>query len=116
MTEVVIRAAKAIITKTIDLQARRLPDTDLAITLRKVPITMTCTQMLVCRNGVWVADGTRLTVTRGAERSHGTKKFVALTWSEAQEELAGFARRKFQYPLERELNKMAAFRDECASR
>ncbi len=112
--EVVLRAARAIITKVADLQERRLPDVDLTVDIRVAPYRLTCVEIWVCRSGSWVLERKRLSITRtGPTRSGGRRTWTALTWAEAQERLADFAARSYRRRLERALREMADFRRAC---
>ena len=106
-------AAKAIIQKVPELQARRLPDTDVTVYVEYEAYTMTCTSILTCKQGEWVETGRRLTVERGARSKGRLTPQTALTWAQAQAYIARAAQIHVGRGLPRELRKMKRFQDDC---
>ena len=114
VAKVAIDAAGAIITKVTKLQERRLNDVDLTVTIKAEPITLTCAEVWVCRNGVRVLDKKRLTIEKGHTMSIGSRHWDNLTWAQAHERAASFGAGRYQRSLKRALRDLAEFQAKCA--
>lgn len=86
----VANIASVIVRKVPELQARRLPDCELSVSIIRRTLRATCTEIWVCRDGRWVKDRTKFTLTVVGEGRAGTRRYDALTWDQAQATIASF--------------------------
>lgn len=78
------KISSVIIGKVPELQERRLPDCDVQGTFRYNVYKAECVEIWVCRNGQWVKDRARFTLTLISKSSGRMTKRRALTWAQAQ--------------------------------
>ncbi len=114
--ELAAQVAGAIVKAVPEWQERRLPDVELTIQWRAAPFALTCTEIEVCRNGVWVPARHRFTLERtGPDRSGGSRNLGGgFTWADAQREIQRWAG-VFSRGQQRALAQMKDFKDACAS-
>lgn len=84
------KIASVIVRKVPELQARRMTDCDLTISVIRRTLRATCSETWVCRDGRWVMDGTTFTLSFVREVKTGERRFEALTWSQAQKQIEEF--------------------------
>lgn len=78
------KISSVIIGKVPELQERRLPDCDVQGIIKYNVFKAECVEIWVCRNGQWVKDRTRFTLTHINKSSGRMTKRRALTWAQAQ--------------------------------
>lgn len=110
----VAKIASVIVGKVPELQARRLPDCDLTITVVRRALRATCSETWVCRDGRWVMDGTTFTLSFVREGKTGGKRFTALTWNQAQAEIERFETIQINQ-LQNALDQIARMEARCGS-
>lgn len=78
------KISSVIIGKVPELQERRLPDCDVQGIIKYNVFKAECVEIWVCRNGQWIKDRTRFTLTLINKSSGRMTKRRALTWAQAQ--------------------------------
>jgi len=73
----------------------------------------TCSEIWVCKNGQWVFDEKRFTLTLIREVKSGERKFENITWAQAQEEIEKWENIQMN-KLKRALDELADMESRCS--
>jgi len=106
------KISSVIIGKVPELQERRLPDCDVSATIRNNVFSVECVEIWVCRNGQWVKDRSRFSLTLISRSSGRMTKRRALTWAQAQQVIRRYEQ-LYRGRLSRALDRLAELEAGC---
>ena len=106
------KISSVIIGKVPELQERRLPDCDIQATISNNVFKAECVEIWVCRNGQWVKDRSRFTLTLISKSSGRMTKRRALTWAQAQQQIRQYER-IYRGRLSRALDRLVQLEAGC---
>lgn len=106
------KISSVIIGKVPELQERRLPDCDVSATIKNNVFSAECVEIWVCRNGQWVKDRSRFTLTLISKSSGRMTKRRALTWAQAQQVIRRYEQ-LYRGRLSTALNRLAELEAGC---
>ncbi len=106
------KISSVIIGKVPELQERRLPDCDVSATIVNHVFSVECVEIWVCRNGQWIKDRSRFTLTLISKSRGRMTKRRALTWAQAQQQIRQYER-IYRGRLSRALNRLAELEAGC---
>jgi hypothetical protein len=107
------KIAGIIVKKVPELQDRRLNDCTVYISDIRRTMRATCSEIWVCKNGQWVFDEKRFTLTLIREVKSGERKFENITWAQAQEEIEKWENIQMN-KLKRALDELADMESRCS--
>lgn len=106
------KISSVIIGKVPELQERRLPDCDVQGTFVNNVYSAECVEIWVCRNGQWVKDRSRFTLTLISQSRGRMTKRTALTWAQAQQEIGRYEQ-QYRSRLSSALDRVAQLEARC---
>lgn len=106
------KISSVIIKKVPELQERRLPDCDLSASIVNHVFTAECVEIWVCKNGQWVKDRSRFTLTLIQKSSGRMTKRRGLTWAQAQRHIRRYES-IYRSRLRNGLNRLAELESRC---
>jgi len=114
-TRVLFAGAAAIIEKWMDHYGD-MPDNEVAITWKRIPYTLTCVEIWVCRDGRWVHDRNRFTTERtGGGQSVRTRLESGMSHDQAMQHINTYGA-KFKAELDKAMEQYDAFVKGCAGK